>query len=197
VLFAKDGILLCSPLAFLQIAHMSVLSFLLSVSSRVLQVLRFGSGISEVCQERVPESFRTEWAFLGLFCPGPPETGQILSGCMQIFFVCAALCYDAWSTMIHTEWGSKLSLLQYCRLDIARSHSPYPEHKAALHQEVIYSTAHCLKTSGNACVHTKDGQSQPNFHHTQSQCPMVNVTRCCASPRHLLGMQISQQLKHI
>ncbi len=108
--------------------------------------------------------------------------------------MCAALCYNAWSTMIHTEWGSKPSLLYYCRLDIARSHSPHPEHKAALHQEVIYSTAHYLKTSGNACVHTKDGQSQPSFHHIQSQCPMVNVTRCCASPRHLLGMQISQLL---
>jgi hypothetical protein len=127
----------------------------------------------------------------------PWKRARSCPGACKFFFVCAALCYDAWSTMIHTEWGSKLSLLQYCRLDIAKSHSPHPEHKGALHQEVIYSTSHCLKTSGNACVHTKDGQSQPSFHHTQSQCPMVNVTRCCASPRHLLGMQISQQLRHI
>ncbi len=42
--------------------------------------------------------------------------------------MCTALCYDAWSTMIHTEWGSKPSLLQYCRLDIARSHSLHPDH---------------------------------------------------------------------
>ncbi len=127
----------------------------------------------------------------------PRKRARSCPGACKKHFVCAALCYDAWSKMIHTEWGSKPSLLQYCQLDIARSHSPHPEHKAALHQEVIYSTAHCLKTSGNACVHTKDGQSQPSFHHTQSQCPMVNVTRCCASPRHLLGMQISQQLRHI
>jgi hypothetical protein len=58
---------------------------------RVLQVLRFGSGISEACQVRVPESLRTEWAFLGLFCPGPPETGQILSGCMPYQAVRATL----------------------------------------------------------------------------------------------------------
>jgi hypothetical protein len=135
---------------------------------------------------------------LGAFLSGSPrKRARSCPGACKKKFVCATLCYDAWSTMIHKEWGSKPSLLQYCRLDIARSNSPHPEHKVALHQEVIYSTTHCLKTSGNACVHTKDGQSQPSFHHTQSQCPMVNVTRCCASPRHLLGMQISQQLRHI
>jgi hypothetical protein len=34
MLSTKDGILLCSPLAFLQIVHMSILLFLLLVSSQ-------------------------------------------------------------------------------------------------------------------------------------------------------------------